>query len=199
METSFVSLVYLFFRLAPFILVCFFVLGSIINSEAKGFVYLIGLIVSLAMTYGIFQLAPDTGDFFGPPVDTNPEICNYFKIEGVAITQLSMSIAIFSYTFAYLLYPIIKYKLAQDNILLLIFFPTLILGELLWNHQMKCFNKILWWSTLVVTGGFGALWAYCVDRTKLKGLQYYNIGSNREMCSAVTQVKYKCSTKKLGS
>lgn len=195
METSFVSLVYLFFRLAPFILVCFFVLGSIISSEAKGFVYLVGLIVSLAMTYGIFQFF--TGPLFAPPLNPNPEICNYFKVEGVAITQFSISIAIFSYTFFYLLYPIIKYKLAQDNILLLIFFPTLILGEFIWNRQMKCFNSWLWIGTLVVTGGFGALWAYCVDQTKLKGLQYYNIGSNREMCSAATQVKYKCTSKKI--
>lgn len=192
--TSLVSLVYLFFRLAPFILVCFFVLGSIINSEAKGFVYLIGLVFTLAMNFAVAKVL----DKFIAAPDHTPEVCNFFTIEGVAITQVSLSVAIFSYTFFYLLYPIAKYKIAQDNILLLLFFPCLILGDFVWNYRMRCFSFGAWLLSLVIPGVLGVAWAKCVDQTKLKGLQYFSIGSNREMCSAATQVKYKCTSKKIG-
>ena len=192
--TSLVSLVYLFFRLAPFILVCFFVLGSIINSEAKGFVFLVGLIFALAMNFASVKVFDN---LISAP-DHTPEVCHFFTIEGMAITKVSLSIAIFSYTFFYLLYPIVKYKIAQDNILLLLFFPCLILGDFVWNYRMECFSSGAWFFSFVIPGGLGVFWAYIVDQTKLKGLQYFSIGSNREMCSAATQVKYKCTSKKIG-
>ena len=51
MEMNLASMSYLFFRLAPFILVCFFALGSILNSELKGFVYLVGLCFTCFVTF----------------------------------------------------------------------------------------------------------------------------------------------------
>ena len=47
MELNLVTLIYLFFRLAPFISVCYFSLGSIFNQDIKGLIYLVGLLVAL--------------------------------------------------------------------------------------------------------------------------------------------------------
>jgi hypothetical protein len=46
------GLLYLFFRLSPFIVACFFSLISVFNSDLKGFIYLVGLIFSTAITMG---------------------------------------------------------------------------------------------------------------------------------------------------
>ena len=44
------GLLYLFFRLSPFIIASFFSLISVFNSDLKGFIYLVGLIFSTAIT-----------------------------------------------------------------------------------------------------------------------------------------------------
>jgi hypothetical protein len=52
------GLLYLFFRLSPFIVASFFSLISIFNSDLKGFIYLVGLIFSTAITMGTGNLIP---------------------------------------------------------------------------------------------------------------------------------------------
>jgi hypothetical protein len=46
------GLLYLFFRLSPFLIASFFSLISVFNSDLKGFIYLVGLIFSTAITMG---------------------------------------------------------------------------------------------------------------------------------------------------
>ena len=46
------GLIYLFFRLSPFIIASFFSLISVFNSDLKGFIYLVGLIFTTAITMG---------------------------------------------------------------------------------------------------------------------------------------------------
>ena len=180
LELSFNSLLYLFFRLAPFILVCFFVLGSIINSEAKGFIYLVGLIFTAVISYGLIGAIGDD------PEDTPSPACSTLK------TPISM--VIFAYSFFYLVYPIAKYHLEMDNIPTLIFFPILILGDIYWNTMYECFSPLNLFLALIIAGGMGVGWSALVGATALKGLQYFNVGSNRERCSLATKGKYKCVT-----
>ena len=52
------GLLYLFFRLSPFIIASFFSLISVFNSDLKGFIYLVGLIFSTAITMGAGTLVP---------------------------------------------------------------------------------------------------------------------------------------------
>ena len=51
MEANLYNLFYLFFRLSPFIVACFFSLISIFNSDMKGLIYLVGLIFTTAITW----------------------------------------------------------------------------------------------------------------------------------------------------
>jgi hypothetical protein len=52
------GLIYLFFRLSPFIIASFFSLISVFNSDLKGFIYLVGLIFTTAITMGSGTLVP---------------------------------------------------------------------------------------------------------------------------------------------
>jgi hypothetical protein len=192
LELSFNSLLYLFYRLSPFILVCFFVLGSIINSEAKGFMYLVGLVVTTVICYGLCGATASSfqkGDTSSVPSPA----CSTLNINGLMSETTPIGIVIFSYTFFYLVFPIAKHHLELDNIPILLFFPLLILGDIYWNISYSCFTALQIFIALVLAGICGLIWARIIESTNLKGLQYFNIGSNRERCSIATKGKYKCT------
>lgn len=193
MELNLNSLLYLFFRLAPFIIVCFFTLGSIINSELKGFVYLIGLVFTCFMSFQFVGFLGE-GAIEGPKA----AVCNSFTINGILSDKTPLSLVIFAYTFFYLVYPIGKYNLAVDNVVLLIFFPLLILGDTYWNISKNCYSVLNSFIAFVIGGGLGVAWAALIDATKLRGLQYYNIGSNRERCTRASKQRFVCTTYKDG-
>ena len=129
MDLNLISIGYLCFFLAPFILVCFFTLNSIFNQDFKGLVYLIGLIVSCFITIlidksGINNYLPA---FESTSADI-PGVCNSISIAGVtSISNLPLNQTIFGYTFAYLLYAILapNPNLVLQNLPTIIFFPIL--------------------------------------------------------------------------
>ena len=181
------ALFYLFYRLSPFILVCFFVLGSIINSEAKGFAYLVGLIFAVVVSYGFCGLMPVDSSSVPSPA------CSTLIINGISSETTPIGMVIFSYSFFYLVYPIVKHHLELDNVPLLLFFPLLILGDIYWNIMYSCFSTFHLCIALVVAGCCGLGWSAMVESSQLKGLQYFNIGTNRERCSIATKGRYKCT------
>ena len=185
MQLTLSSVLYLFFRLSPFILVCFFVLGSVINSELKGFVYLIGLVFACSMTL-LFGGARNDDQ------SKMPLICHSFSINGIYDNANPMSLAVFSYTFFYLVFPIGKYKLAIHNIPTLIMFPLLILGEVFWILSYDCYPVINCAVAIIVAGGIGAGWAAIIDKVKLRGLQYFNVGTNAEVCTKPSKQRFRC-------
>ena len=189
LELSFNSLIYLFYRLSPFILVCFFVLGSIINSEAKGFMYLVGLICTTVLCYGLVNSFG--GDSLGN--DVKSVACSTLKINGITSETTPIGLVVFSYTLFYLVYPIVRHHLEMDNIPVLLFFPLLILGDLYWNTTHSCFTARQQFVTLILSGACGLGWGAVIESTNMKGLQYFSIGTGRERCSIATKGKYKCT------
>lgn len=189
MEMNLASMSYLFFRLAPFILVCFFALGSILNSELKGFVYLVGLVFTCFLTFLI-------NGTFGDKLDGQKSLlCNTFSVNNIYSDKTPVSLIIFAYTFFYLVYPISKYNLAIYNIPTLILFPLLILADIWWNFSHNCFPIVNCVITGSVAAAGGVAWAWFIDsQTNMPGLQYFNIGSNRERCSRPTKQRFKCVT-----
>ena len=45
---------------------------------------------------------------------------------------------------------------------------------------------------VIIGGGLGVAWSAIIDATKLRGLQYYSVGSNRERCSRPTNQRFVC-------
>lgn len=192
MDLNLNSFFYLFFRLAPFIIACFFTIGSLLNSDLKGFVYLIGLIFTCCLTIPIISA------FGNGPREDAAQICKTFKINGFHFTETPISLVIFGYTLFYLVYPIAKYDLAMDNIILLIFFPVLIATDLYWNISKQCYHTLNCIIALLIGGSIGCFWGYLIDKTNLGGLQYFNIGSNREKCNRASKQRFVCTTYKNG-
>ena len=183
---NYVSLLYTTFRLAPFILVSFFSVSSIFNQDLKGLVYLAGLLFACFFTF----MAGKTS-----MVDSSSEgslPCSVLTLTGNRpISSIPLSIIVFTYTFAYLLYVIVKYKLAIHNIPTLIFFPVLILLDIFWNNTYRCSapgNLII---GIFIGGCVGGAWAAMIDSLKLTKMQYMLGISNKETCS-VSKQKFRC-------
>ena len=77
MEFNIVAFAYLFLRLAPFILICFFTLSSIFNQDFKGLIYLLGILFSVVLSIGFNPIVKVTREYFKVE-ETNPEeICSW--------------------------------------------------------------------------------------------------------------------------
>lgn len=193
METNLNSLIYLFFRLSPFIVVCFFAFSSIINNEIKGFVYLVGLCFGMVL----LSLLGSSISNFLPESNTESSmlLCQSLPFGDA---PLPIGIGILGYTFGYLLFTIVKYRLVIFNLAIVILFPILILADIWWNISSGCYHPSKCVISLFVGSGSGLLWSYIIWKSKVKEFQYYNIGSASEICSKPSAQTFKCAVYKNG-
>ena len=191
-----INVMYLFFRLSPFVIVCYFSLQSFFNSDIKGFIYLVGLLIASVSTIVLGSLI--TSD---DSVDRN-ELCKTMTIGGndKPLSNLPLSQTVFGYSFAYLSYFIVKYNLQSQNIPTFIFFPLLSISDGFWNWNYECLGdksktmfKII---TSLVTGMLiGVLWATIIASTNVPNLQYMNGIGNKEVCGLPSKSMFKCIKK----
>jgi len=186
------SIMYIGFRLAPFILISFFALSALFNSDIKGIIFLGMLLLNCFITISIGSSMPqDT-------VTSNPNmICNSLTLNrgGEPLSRLPLNINIMTFTLAYLAYIIGVTNSAKNNIPTLIVLPIFILYQLYWSFKNGC-NSILYSvMSLILGGGLGALFSYAIDMSGIVQLQYFNGITKQDVCVRATNAKYKCSTK----
>ena len=196
MELNLITLIYLFLRLAPFILVCFFTLSSIIEQNLKGFVYLVGLLMGCSLNLllgGVFST------FIGSPNREKESVCSTFTLgKNQLFSNLPMGVCTLAYTFSFLLYPIVKYNLVLQNIPTIVIFPIFLLSDMMWNFANGCYGLLNILFALGVGAGAGILWAYTIDYTKISSLQYFSLVSNSEVCSRPSNQTFRCQFYKKG-
>jgi len=206
MEANLYTLFYLFFRLSPFIVACFFSLISIFNSDMKGLIYLVGLIFSTAITWlfgrsiitnnNLERMGIDFGKGSENPVQLEengiPNVCNFLSLGGFhSFSKVPLGLAVLSYTFFYLLFTIASYHMEIFNLPTLILFPILLLADIWWNISNGCFPVISCLMSLIVAGGLGVGWSAFVQKNMPK-LQYLMVGSNRQMCMKPSETYFSC-------
>lgn len=204
METNILSILYLSYRLSPFILVCFFSLSSIINQDFKGLVYLSGLLLTtffsiivgnLINKFNMFQRQSYTQDSEN---QNATKVCNILNLtKGGYLSFLPLSLIVFSYTFAYLMTIIYKYHLIFQNIPIMIIFAIIIFYDIYWNFDNQCVNVYLLGFTLFFGLLFGMIWAFIIDSLKMAKLQYFSGLSNNEVCSLPSTQTFKCKKRNL--
>lgn len=189
MDLNFITFGYLFLRLAPFIIVCFFVLGSIFNQDFKGVVYLFGLMVAcfISLMLGKFN-----------KIEDSKEICKTFTIGGVDLNGLPIGQTVFGYSSAYLLYKAFADNNIWLNLQTIVFFSVLIFGDAVWNIAVGCYDLPIILSSLCVGILVGMFWGYIINSTNTPSLQYYAGISNTEVCSKPAKSTFKCNVYKGG-
>jgi len=196
MELNLITLIYLFLRLAPFILVCFFTLSSIIEQNLKGFIYMAGLLIACTLN---LMIGGALGQFIGKPTNDSTSVCNTITLgKNQLFSNLPMGICTLAYTFAYLLYAIVKYNLVMQNLPTIVLFPIFLASDMLWNFSNNCYGMMSILLALGLGAGIGLLWAFIIDSSKMSSLQYFSLVTNSEVCSRPANQAFKCQFYKKG-
>jgi hypothetical protein len=198
MDIQLTALFYLFLRLAPFVLVSFFTLSSIFNSDFKGIVYLLGLLASIFVVTAMESTYILPKSLFIPPGDRD-FTCGFLDIsKDTKITNLPIGSGIINYTIGYLFFIIIKYGYAKSNIPTIVFLSVLTLMDMIWQINHNCFNSVGLIIAMVLFLALGVLWSFLIDYLKLVDLQYFNGVSGKESCSRPKKSTFKCNVYKNG-
>lgn len=219
MDINISTFMYLFMRLCPFILVCFFTIGSIFNNDLKGIVYLMGLIfaigVIIIISSTIKQWLPT---FFN--ISSEAAICKIVSFGSSEFSQIPIGSSIIIFTFIYLLSNMIHVSIDEETYLVgynwptVVFFSILILADLYNNTNIgnvvnKWFNAEYTdlpycydWKTTgiayVVAGLLGWAWLEIIRLSETPELLYFSKYKNNEKCEKVSETQYKCRVFKNG-
>tara|TARA_B110000467_G_C18167116_1_gene393066 strand:- start:38 stop:685 length:648 start_codon:yes stop_codon:yes gene_type:complete len=207
MDINIKSFMYMFLKLCPYILVCFFTISSIFSNDIKGIVYLVGLLGSIGLTIGLSKFI---SEWLPSTANSADSICDILSIGNANLSILPISEIITSFTFFYLLTTIIRNDVVTKNIPTIVFFSILLLAELFVNtnlyslissttNQMYCYEWHISLITILFGGCMGWLWSIIVDSTDSDELNYYNKFTNDEKCEMVNKKTYKCKVYQNGS
>ena len=187
-------LLYTAFRLAPFILVSFFSLSSILNQDVKGIIYLAGLLFAsfIAAAFGSIEYFKNKVDY----ENNNDLICNVLTLtDSGRFSNIPLSMVTFAYTFFFLVDIIAAKHLAVQNIPTLIIFPLIIIAEFAWNMFYKCTSMAGVVSAFVIGSIIGFAWSAIIRKSGAVNLQYFNGISNSNVCTRSSTQKFQCTTK----
>lgn len=191
MDLNLINILYMFFRLAPFIIISYFTLQSVLNQDLKGIIYLVGLIVTSAIIVLIAGFLPEEKGL--TPSDYSKIRCTQLTIgNNQPISKLPLSQTVFGYTFCYLSYFIGVNNLQNQNITTFILFPLMILGDMFWSVSNLCSTPKYLLISLIFSAIIGFLWAMLIESTGMPNLAYISGISNKDVCSRPSKSLYKC-------
>jgi len=211
------KILYTAYRLFPFILVSFFTLSSLLNQDIKGIIYLAGLLIACFVSTIVGSSFPKffektstgattaaatataaaaTASTASAPESTDFNlICNSLTLgEDGPISKLPLSMTVYSFTFFYLVYIIGKYKLANQNIITILFFTSVILGDWYWHRLFNCNSHSSLFGAFAIGTIIGLAWSAIIASTGKVELQYFNGISNKEVCKLRAKQRFKCRT-----
>ena len=166
--------------IAPFFLVFLLVTISIINSDIKGFIYLLGVILLFGITY-LFNTSIKNNELQGT--------CAFWSI-GLFQTPSFIS-ALYVYTIVYLIYPMAMnqvYNFPLITILLSIYIFDIVVRA----FRMKCTNIIH--ISLGSVLGLCFTLMFIMMLSNYPNLLYYDdLISSKVACSMPSKQKFKCS------
>ena len=185
------NILYIAFRLAPFLLVSFFTMSSIFNYEYKGLIYLVGLLLTSAIAIGLSRNAI----FENLSSSNNSElfICNSLTLTSTGpLSNIPLSILVSTYTFAYLMYFIYLSNAWLQNISTYVVFILLIVGQIYWTKTNSCALPAAIFASILIGAGGGLLWGISINNMGISQLGYFNGLGNQNVCSIPKKQTFKC-------
>lgn len=191
MDLNIINILYMFFRLAPFIIICYFTLQSVLNQDLKGIIYLVGLVVTCGITAVIAATLPEEKGLM--PSDYSKIRCTQLTIgNNQPLSKLPLSQTVLGYTLTYLSYFIGVNNLQTQNITTFILFPIMIIADIIWSTRNFCSTPKYLLISLIISGIIGFLWAILIESTGMPNLAYISGISNKDVCSRPSKSLYKC-------
>ena len=185
-----VSFAYLFFRLAPFVVVCFFAIASLFAQDLKGVMYLAGLLLTAlgaaAAANGLGLSAPQA-----------PPVCRLVELGEGELSSAPLGLVVLAYSLGYLLLPMVRHERLMANVPALVFFPALIAADLLWSARHGCYGASHALAAVGLGIAGGAAWAAVVGRAA-PSLQYLAPAPGADKCDAPSKSTFRCRVYKNG-
>jgi hypothetical protein len=195
------NIIYIAFRLAPFLLVSFFTMSSIFNYDYKGIIYLCGLLLTtvIAFIVGKFNVFTNTtGGNTPEDIGKNLLVCNSLTLsDSGPLSNIPLSILVSAYTFAYLLYFIYLANTWVHNIATYCIFVTLIFCQMYWARANMCSTAVAISAALAIGFFGGALWGLLVNNIGISHLGFFNGLGNQNVCSIPKKQTFKCTKRNL--
>jgi len=188
MELNITAVLYMFFRLSPFMLVCFFSLYSIFNRNLNGIIYLAGLLIACFVTVliGNFPGFQNFDKTTGLPARMD-QSCRMIEFtEAGPISYLPLGQTILAYTFAYVGIPIIKNDFVNKNfnhvnVIMILFFFLLLVVDFAWNASKQCFGTGGLFISLIIGIAVGTMWYFSLVNTN-QDLSLFKTASTAQTC-----------------
>lgn len=194
-KLSFNFILYTAFRLAPFIVVSFFTLSSILNQDLKGVIYLAGLLFATFFSLISGSFIPFPEAIKPSPADhqVNEMICNSLTLsDNGRLSKIPLGMVVFTYTFFYLVDTISTYNLASQNIPTFIIFPAIIIAEAIWNRLYNCVTILQLFIAFAIGSLWGFIWARIIRSSGAVKLQYFNGINNGQVCNRPSKQMFRC-------
>jgi hypothetical protein len=185
---EFIGLLFLIYRMMPFMIVSFLVILSLFSGELSGFLLLVGIMLSSLITIGISHMSfikPEQLDI------TNMMKCSLLTLNNNVLSHLPLSTHTFAFIFGYFIYILVTNDLVVTNALLIAMITLLLFFDILYN-LINC-AKIYVVIPLIIGVFSGVLWAVILG-TKNQMIPQEDLASK---CS-VTKGLYKCKIKSTG-
>ena len=193
-----VPLLYVGFRIIPFILVSFFVLSSILKTDVRGVIFLGLLLINCAIVIMFNSLA---GDMFKADIkDSNKAMCNALSVGNLneRMSNIPLNINIVAFTGAYLVYLIAKRLQVPTNIHSIVFFTVLLFSMIVWEVLNTCasllgvFIALLFGISMGI--GFCEMLDFLAFKYNIKGLHFFtNITNDDDVCKMTNEDLFECS------
>ena len=165
-----------------------------LNSDIRGIIFLGVLLLNCLITFTI-----GTAFKSALPVDNTPPekiaTCNATSLkDDERFSPIPLNINIVVFTFAYLLYILVKENMVNYNVPTIVFFTILLASMLFWEFTNQCVDPLKLILALILGGGFGALFSYGVSEwsKNLPGLQFFNNLTNEDVCKRVSDEVFEC-------
>lgn len=199
MEFNVITYVYLFIRLAPFIIVSCFTLNSMLNLDIRGLIYLVGLLLACFVATVLSKVSIFDFDY-----SESDMLCNIITLSNnnTPLSNMPLGQVTLSYTLWFIISIIIKYNdkddaLVKRNLVTFILFPVLIVCDAFWTYSHKCTKPGNIIFAFIVGSGIGAFWALTLDSLKVFDMSMFNGINNRDVCSRPSKSIFRCTPKNI--
>src|SRR6056300_1883636 len=143
MEFNIVAFTYLFLRLAPFILICFFTLSSIFNQDFKGLIYLLGILFTVVISIGASPSIQALINTLGLQKSDPMDICTSITINKMdVLSNIPLGQVVIVFTMTYLIYSMMEYNIVSQNWPTIVFFVLLSVFNIYWNISFNCHHWV---------------------------------------------------------
>jgi hypothetical protein len=186
------DLLFLIYRMMPFIIVAFLVISSLFSGDFSGFLLLVGIIISSLITIAV-------SSFVVKGIETTKmdewykkmHNCNILTINETVLSFLPLSTHTFAFIFGYFIYVIVTNKVVVKNALLIAMLTILVFIDVLYNFNSCAEGYVL--LPLIIGVFSGVTWALMIGKTNQMVPQ-----EDRASKCSITKGLYKCKIKRTG-